>query len=100
MDILRVGLFFIKLTGIIIKRALLELFSPESIGAGGRTPPNQNFQSVWMGMALKMAFINSSLRWPVYEVNMDGIRLWSWLKIRCESASKLILERITPRGHA
>ena len=40
-------------------------------------------------MVLKMAVNNSSLRCPIHEGITDGIRLWSWLKVRYESAAKL-----------
>ena len=42
-----------------------------------------------MEMVLKMAANNLLLRWSMHEGNTDGICLWSWLKVRYESAAKL-----------
>ena len=36
-----------------------------------------------------MSVNNSLLRWPMHEGNKDGLDLWSWLKVRYESADKL-----------
>ena len=36
-----------------------------------------------------MAVNNSPLRWPIHEREKDGVGLWSWLKIKHESAAKL-----------
>ena len=36
-----------------------------------------------------MAVNNSSLRWPMHEGNKDGVELWSFNKVRYESAAKL-----------
>ena len=32
---------------------------------------------------------NMSLSWPMHEGNKDGVDLWSWLKLKYESAAKL-----------
>ena len=40
-------------------------------------------------MVVNMAVNNSSLSLPMHEVNIDGIRLWSWNKVRYDSAAKL-----------
>ena len=81
--------FRIELTGIIIQRGLFQLYSPTSSKIDGKTPPHENFQSVWMEMVLKMTVNNLSLRWPMHEGNMDGILLQAWLKVRYEIAAKL-----------
>ena len=42
-----------------------------------------------MRAVLKMEVNNSLFRWPMYEGNKDDVDLWSWLKVRYESADKL-----------
>ena len=81
--------FCIEMTGILIQRRLLELFTLASGGVGSNTPPHLYFQYAWLGMVLKMVVNNFLLRWTIHEGNMDGIRLWSWLKVRYESMAKL-----------
>ena len=80
--------FRIEMAVILIQRGLFELFTPVYDGGGGNTPPHLYFQSAWLGVVLKMLLNNLVLRWPIHEGNMDLVRLWSWLKVRYESAAK------------
>ena len=36
-----------------------------------------------------MAVNNLSIRWPLHEGNKYGVDLWSWIKVKYESAAKL-----------
>ena len=76
------------MAGILIKYGLSKLLSFAYVGGSGVTPPHLYFQSAWLGAVLNMAVNNSSLRWTINEGNRDGVKLWSWLKFRYESAAK------------
>ena len=77
------------MTDILIKYGLQWLLSYMLPGASGVLPPHWYFQSSWLGAVLKMAVNNSPLRWPMHEVEKDGVDLWLWLKIKYESAATL-----------
>ena len=68
--------FCIELTGIFIQRGILELISPASGWGSSKMPPRQNFQSVCLGMDLKMVVNNLLLMCLIHEGNMGGIRSW------------------------
>ena len=53
------------------------------------TPPHLYFHSKCLRVVLNREGNTSSLRWTIHEGDKDGVDLWSWLKVRYESASKL-----------
>ena len=75
--------------GILIKHGLLQLLSFTSVGGSGVTPLRLYFQSAWLGSVIKMAVNEFSLRWTMHEWNKESVDLWSWLKVRYDSAAKL-----------
>ena len=75
------------MTGILIKYGLQYLMSYALPGGTG-LPPHWYFQSSYLGAVMKMSVNNSPLRWPIHEGEKDGVGLWSWLKIKHESAAK------------
>ena len=81
------------MTGILIKYGLIQFFPFVSVGGFGVTPPHLYFHLAWLGEVLKTAVNNSPLRWLMHEGNNDGVDLWSWLKVKYGSATKLNLLR-------
>ena len=86
--------FCIEMTGILIKFGLQELLSSVLPGASSVLPPHLYFQSSWLGAVLNMAVNKSPLRWPMNEGEKDGVYLCLLLKIKYESAAKLVPLRI------
>ena len=86
--------FCIEMTGILIKFGLQELLSSVLPGASSVLPPHLYFQSSWLGAVLNMAVNKSPLRWLMNEGEKDGVYLCLLLKIKYESAAKLVPLRI------
>ena len=84
-------IFCIEMTGILIKYGLLQFLSLASVRGKSITPipTHLYFQSVWLEAVLKLALNISLLRWPMHEGDKYGVNLWSWLKVRYESAANL-----------
>ena len=78
------------MTGTLIKHGLLQLFPLAYFGSSGVTPPHLYFQSACLGAVLNMAVNNLLLRWTMHEGNKYGVELWSCIKVKYESAAKLV----------
>ena len=78
-----------ELSGILMKCGLFSVFSNTSSLGVGKNPHERLYWDIWLGRFLQMDMNNTNMCWLIGQVGIDGISLWSWMKVRYYIAAKL-----------